>query len=340
MSRSELLIQLAEAGVQNDSAMLERTLSALVAEARAKQHHTLANRLAQVLGQEDGRRKPRAVGGTLLPDKVRDLIIEKPARRALDDLVLPALVSEQVHDLIEEQQAADVLRSHSLDPRHKVMLAGPPGNGKTTLAEGLAYALSVPFYVVRYEAVVGSYLGETAARLKKVFDFARATPCVLFLDEFDAIGKERGDAHETGEIKRVVSSLLMQIDDLPSYTVVVCATNHPELLDRAVWRRFQLRLEMPSPTQDDFKRWLGHVGVTEQSISIDPSLLAKELVGSSYAEAEELLLDIKRKLVLSGSRIPSRNLVMHRIHAWRQRFNPEGRELAEDNGREGRNSPD
>ena len=119
---------------------------------------------------------------------------------------------------------------------------GPPGNGKTSLAEAIAEALAVPFFVVRYEAMIGSFLGETAARLKRVFDYARTTPCVLFFDEFDAVGKERGDVHETGEIKRVVTSLLMQVDDLPSYTVVVAATNHAELLDRAAWRRFQVRL--------------------------------------------------------------------------------------------------
>jgi AAA+ superfamily predicted ATPase len=100
----------------------------------------------------------------------------------------------------------------------------------------------VQLFVVRYEAMIGSFLGETAGRLKRVFDYARRTPCVLFFDEFDSVGKERGDIHETGEIKRVVTSLLMQIDDLPSYTIVVAATNHAELLDRAVWRRFQLRL--------------------------------------------------------------------------------------------------
>src|SRR3712207_6872521 len=95
--------------------------------------------------------------------------------------------------------------------------------------------------------MIGSYLGETAGRLKRVFEYARTTPCVLFFDEFDTIGKERGDVHETGEIKRVVSSLLLQIDALPSYVTVVVASNHPELLDRAVWRRFQLRLYLPPP---------------------------------------------------------------------------------------------
>lgn len=126
-------------------------------------------------------------------------------------------------------------------------MTGEPGNGKTSLAEGIAHALAVPLVVARYDGLIASYLGETSSRLAKLFDYVRTRACVLFFDEFDTVGKERGDAHETGEIKRVVSSLLLQIDSLPSHVVVVTATNHPELLDRAVWRRFQLRLELPPP---------------------------------------------------------------------------------------------
>ena len=104
----------------------------------------------------------------------------------------------------------------------------------------MANALAVSFFVVRYEAVIGSYLGETAQKIARVMEHARSRHCVLLFDEFDSVGKERGDVHETGEIKRVVSSLLLQIDSLPSYVVVVAASNHPELLDRAAWRRIYL----------------------------------------------------------------------------------------------------
>lgn len=334
MSRADLVVQLAEAGAQNDHAKLERTVSAMVAEARAKQHHTLADRLSKVVsaGLATPRAVPRAVGGAFLPDKVRDLIIERPARRALRDLVLPEEIASDVRGLIDEQQRADLLRSHSLDPRHRVLLAGPPGNGKTTLAEAIAYELGVPFLSVRYDAVIDSYLGETSARLKRVFDFARATPCVLFLDEFDALGKERGDQHETGEIKRVVSSLLLQIDDLPSYTIVICASNHPELLDRAVWRRFQLRLELPQPRRAEFRRWLVHVGATRETLGIDPAQLAKDLEGSSFAEAEEFLLDVKRKIVLSKQ--PARTVVQQQLKSWRRRFGPKSNMSNPDDGRE------
>src|ERR1700691_136147 len=114
----------------------------------------------------------------------------------------------------------------------------------------------VPMIVARYEGLIGSYLGETASRLAKLFDYVRTRACVLFFDEFDTLGKERGDVHESGEIKRVVSSLLLQIDGLPSHVVVVTATNHPELLDRAVWRRFQLKLELARPTREQVTEWL------------------------------------------------------------------------------------
>ena len=130
-----------------------------------------------------------------------------------------------------------------------MLLSGPPGNGKTSVAEAIAEAMAAQFFTVRYDALVGSYLGETNTRLARLFDYARTVPCVLFFDEFDLIGKER-DIHETGEIKRVVSFLLMQIDQLPSYVVAVAATNYAELLDRAVWRRFQLRLALPQPSLD------------------------------------------------------------------------------------------
>ena len=167
----------------------------------------------------------------------------------MSDLVLPEFVRKLCDDLVEEQLRADLLRSYGLELRHKILLVGAPGNGKTSLAEAIAESLMIPFLTIRYEQLIGSYLGETASRLGQLFDYARTRPCVLFFDEFETLGKERGDTHETGEIKRVVSSLLLQIDSLPSYVVVIAATNHDDLLDKAAWRRFQIRVELPSPTR-------------------------------------------------------------------------------------------
>ena len=149
----------------------------------------------------------------------------------MDHLILPTYVKSACQDLINEQNRSDLLRSYGIEPRNKLLLIGPPGNGKTSLAEAIAEALMVPLLTVRYESIIGSYLGETASRLSKLFEYAKTRQCVLFFDEFETLGKERGDIHETGEIKRVVSSLLMQIDALPSYVVAIAATNHdPEII--------------------------------------------------------------------------------------------------------------
>ena len=246
MARADLILDLVKAGAQGDQAKFQRTVEALAADERSKSHTILADRLlAQLRASDNGRytspTPPSANSHSGL------LVAEIIPQRRLDDLILSIEVTEIIRDLIEEQHRADLLRAHNLEPRNRVLLAGPPGNGKTSLAEAVADALNAPLVLARYEGIIGSYLGETAQRIGQVFEYARSRRCVLFFDEFDTVGKERGDRHETGEIKRVVSSLLLQIDALPSYVVVVTASNHPELLDRAVWRRFQVRLELPMP---------------------------------------------------------------------------------------------
>lgn len=322
MARSDLLISLVKAGVSGDNRTLRRTVEAIVAEERAKQHNVLADRLEKVVetpplnGLANVPRHPVEPTGR----GAREFIMEVSPRRRLDELVLPDLTKLAASQLIEEQQRASLLRSYSLEPRHRVLLVGPPGNGKTTLAEAIAESLAVPFFVVRYEAMIGSFLGETAARLRRVFDYARTTPCVLFFDEFDAVGKERGDTHETGEIKRVVTSLLMQIDDLPSYVVILAATNHAELLDRAVWRRFQLRLTLPAPTQKQLVSFLSaRAQRLELKLGVSAEQIAKTLGRVSYSEAEEFLTDVLRRRVLSGDGQSVVETVREQMKIWTER---------------------
>ena len=299
MARSDLLVSLVKAGTSGDTRGFRSTAEAIIAEERAKRHDVLAERLAKVIQANGNGTHGLSVAAEPV-NRGRDFISEVVPRRRLEELILPKTSRQGIEELIEEQQRADVLRAHGVEPRHRVLLVGPPGTGKTTLAEGIAEAMAVPFFVVRYESMIGSYLGETASRLKRVFDYARTTPCVLFFDEFDAIGKERGDTHETGEIKRVVTSLLMQIDELPSYTIVAAATNHPELLDRAAWRRFQVRLDLPMPTQKELAAYIERFGERlGEPLRHSPGAIATSLGKISYAEAEEFCLDMRRRQILA-----------------------------------------
>ncbi len=319
MPRSDLLISLVKAGSSGDRRGFRSATEAIIAEERAKRHDVLANTLASAI-EPNGTNAPRAFSFVEPVNRGRDFITETVPRRRLDELRLPAITRRSIDEFIEEQQRSDVLRSHGLEPRNRLLLVGQPGTGKTTLAEAVAEAIAVSMFVVRYELMIGSYLGETALRLKRVFDYARTTPCVLFFDEFDAIGKERGDKHETGEIKRVVSSLLMQIDELPSYTVVAAATNHPELLDRASWRRFQLRLKLPMPNRSDLAKYIESILARwEKPLNISSSLIAKNLGSVSYAEAEQFCMNVRRRQVLSMGEKNLKQLIVEQLKIWSHR---------------------
>ncbi len=322
MARADLILSLIRAGTRGDQVQFHKTVEALAAEERAKNHGILADRLLAQIENNNGAMKHAGE----LPSRqgANSLFFESIPQRCLEDLILPAEAEETVRELVEEQLRAGLLRSFNLEPRNRILLVGPPGNGKTTLAEAIADSLNVPFIVVRYESVIGSYLGETAQRIGQVFEYARSRQCVLFFDEFDSVGKERGDRHETGEIKRVVSSLLLQVDALPSYVVIVTASNHPELLDRAVWRRFQVRLELPIPRPGQIEEWFNRFEKrTGHTLGVSTRVLANRLKGLSYSEVEEFGNDVLRRIVLSQPGADISKITQQRLRQWAKRFSPE-----------------
>ncbi len=321
MARADLLADLVAHGMSGDRARFVRTVEALVAEERAKKHTVLANRLSDLLASsprpsENG----RAGTGRALEQRVSDLYQETIPSRALRELLLPPDVQAVIGEVVAEHNRVDLLRSYSLEPRSRLLFIGPPGNGKTSLAEALAESLMVPLLRVRYDGIIGAYLGETAVRLRRLLDAARTRKCVLFFDEFETLAKERGDTHETGEIKRVVSSLLLQIDDLPSHVIVVGATNHPELLDRAVWRRFQVRIELPMPTRSRLAEWFAKFEKRlKQPLGYSPDTLAKKLYGVNFAEAEEFATSVMRQYVLGLPDSNVRQIVDATLKTWQSR---------------------
>lgn len=330
MARADTLVALVKAASSGDHSMIRKSAEILIREERDKGHRILADRLEKALSTPS-RPSTSFQSSTTSAHHVsikgnaqKDLINELTPERSLDSLVLADSIRLQLQEVIEEQHRSELLHAHGLSPRHRVLLAGPPGNGKTSVAEALAFELMLPLFVVRYESLIGSYLGETAVRLKALLDYARTRRCVLFFDEFETLGKERGDTHETGEIKRVVSSLLLQLDALPDYVVVVAASNHPELLDRAAWRRFQIRIELPRPTRAQLTAFIASIsGRTKVTFGLADETIAKKLLGLSFSEVEEFCLSVVRRAVLDQKTDDAKNIVYSRLEQWKKRLNPQ-----------------
>lgn len=319
MARSDLLLGVVKAGLNGDSERLQRTVEAIIVEERAKQHNVLAERLENILRRSSFEQpKGKEMFGRSIVDKrISNLIHEIMPQKKLEDVILPEQVKKHCLDFVQEQLQRDLLRSYNLEPRNRMLLIGPPGNGKTTLAEAVAESLMVPLFVVRYETLIGAYLGETSGRLGKLIEHVRTRECVLFFDEFETLSKERGDGHESGEMKRVVSSLLLQIDNLPTHVTIIAATNHPEMLDRAAWRRFQLRIDIPPPDSEKLVEWLQafekkagtHLGVSKY-------VLAKKMLGRSFAEVEEFALSALRKYILHRPEFTMEQIVKESMETW------------------------
>ncbi|MDI9348738.1 MAG: ATP-binding protein [Candidatus Symbiobacter sp.] len=331
MPKADHVLSLIRSHAANDQASFQRVVEAIIADERAINHHVYADRLSRAL--QSVAAKPAMTSQQLNGmNGGREAILEISPRVRLDDLVLTPTAQSEAENLIEEHQRANLLRAHGYEPRHRVLLSGPPGNGKTSFAEAIAEALSLPLFVVRYDALINSFLGETNTRLRKLIDYVKTQKCVLFFDEFDSVGKERGDTHETGEIKRVVSFLLLQLDQLPSYVITIAATNHAELLDRAVWRRFQIRINFPAPDLGQMAVFIDRIlSSWEDKPKLSAEKLAQNIGAESYAEILVFCQNVRRRQMLSLGGLGVDQVIKSELSLWHERVKPLN--MDETNGR-------
>ncbi len=296
---------------KGDGAAFQTAVQEYIAEERRRNHPVVARDLERVL--QNGHsyvmtalsaHEPVSILGEFPRDKERGtpLVEIREDERSLEELVLREDTREILDRIVTENRRNELLHSHGLRAAGKVLFCGPPGCGKTVVAGAIAKALYVPLVLVRFDAVVSSYLGDTAANLRKVFDFARSRPMVLFFDEFDAIGKRRTDEDDHGELKRVVNSFLQMLDGFRGESLIVAATNHEQILDPALWRRFDEIVQFPRPNSDQIEtllvRSLRQVGV---SPAVGLKEQARRLVGMSFADVERVAVDAIKQVVLVGT---------------------------------------
>ncbi|WP_256659219.1 ATP-binding protein [Pseudomonas sp. KBW05] len=201
----------------------------------------------------------------------------------------------------------DKLAAHGLTGKSNLLMSGPPGTGKTLVAGHIAAQLGLPLYIVRLDSLVSSLLGDTAKNIRNVFDYVPHMGGVLFLDEFDAVAKVRDDKHELGELKRVVNTLIQAIDALDDKAIVIAATNHSELLDRAIWRRFPYKMHFSLPSSDLKKHLWDHFLFQDSGVEQDLSTLAKLSRTLSGADIESIALATRRESIINDTPLNTHN---------------------------------
>lgn len=229
--------------------------------------------------------------------RTSDLLdVVEPSKRS-DDVILAPETAKVLLDLVDEYRHADLIKRHHIPLRTKILLYGPPGCGKSLTAEVLAREVGLPFLTVKLDGIVGSLLGETATNLRRVFDTAERQPIVLFLDEFDALGRSRTDPSEHSEMRRVVNNLLLLIERFNGRGFVVAATNLESTIDSAIMRRFDELVYLGPPTQAEIRRLI-RLKTKNFPAEVDVVEMSRRLLGRTYADIERICHTAMRRAII------------------------------------------
>lgn len=227
-----------------------------------------------------------------------------PPAGTINNIVLDPLAQSQIEEFVNIVLNSSKLEVQGLDIPKTLILYGQPGCGKTSIAHYISYLTGLPLVLARLDSLVSSLLGSTAKNIRKIFDYVRDFPSILFLDEFDAIAKARDDQKEIGELKRVINSLLQNMDSMPKYCVLIAATNHPELLDKAVWRRFLQKVEIGMPKDnalaDLIRLFCGEGQEKIANLILNTKGLMTIFEGMSPSDMKNLFDRAKVKGILAG----------------------------------------
>ena len=322
-----------------------RNYAAALADKLEKEGDTKSGkRILQLLEQNQTRRlQSLDTSSRILPvdsESRFSLVESKVFTEEESFLVLDNATMEIIYEFIELSKNSDILVREGITLPENLLLYGLPGTGKTQAARYISWKLGLPLVTARMDALVSSFLGSTSKNIRTLFDFVDNLPCILFLDEFDAIAKLRDDTNELGELKRVVNSLLQNIDSLEGRIPVIAATNHEHLLDSAVWRRFDYKVEISLPGEPErfslFKHFLSPVITEESQVQLlsvltegfsgsDISTLSnrvktKQVLGKIDEITEKVIFDLYTEFLRSGVRNNDGDVSVRRTEIIRQLY--------------------
>ncbi|ERT06088.1 ATPase associated with various cellular activities family protein [Lyngbya aestuarii BL J] len=305
--KAELLKRLFRAIASSDSIAIDKLVHLVIEEERNKGHMRLADQLENITKKSNNNQVASHTAESLqtlseLPTSKRlnsPLVTIIPREKLRHHMVLSQSIEKRFHRIEKEYVARDRLAHYGLRYRQKILLYGPPGCGKNLGAERLAWNLGLPLVKVRFDAMVSSYLGETASNLRLVFDKANESPCLLFLDECDSIAKSREDTQEVGEIKRVVNTFLQILDEYePNSGLLVAATNLNQSLDTALWRRFDDMILVPKPGENELQEILKQTLSALEVGSVNWTVITKQMNNFSAAQAVKVAQDAAKRAIL------------------------------------------
>jgi SpoVK/Ycf46/Vps4 family AAA+-type ATPase len=305
MSTSRHILALVKSHVEGNEQQFLSVAMQVAAKEAQQGHGRIAKELKDLVDRAKETRGALTRSGQSLPisqprgDLAALLSVEYPETR-LTDLVVDLNLDARLGRILLEQRQQERLRNHGLRPRRKILVVGPPGSGKTMTAAALAGELHLPLFTILMEGLITRFMGETASKLRTIFDAMVQTRGVYFFDEFDAIGARRDVDNDVGEIRRVLNSFLTMLEQNDSQGLIVAATNHPELLDRALFRRFDDVLEYSLPTED-----LARKIVENRLASFDTSRVVwgrviESAKGLSQADLTRAADEAAKAAVLSG----------------------------------------
>lgn len=289
------LIALAKQGTKGNVAGFSLLCRQLASRLK-KTAPDVATRLAELLAGDTGLRGAGVAVPPVDADTRRHLLRESSSITFEQEPVWPEGVAGMLDQVLKERRQALQLIRAGLEPVRALLFKGPPGVGKTLAAQWLARELNVPLLTLDLASVMSSLLGKTGTNIKSVIDYGKGFPCVLLLDEFDAIAKKRDDQGDVGELKRLVTVLLQAIDEWPASSLLVAATNHPDMLDPAVWRRFDMTLDFGNPSAAVIENFIRREGVSK-ALAAELSRSVGEI---SFADLQKLVTGAKKRAILDG----------------------------------------
>ena len=303
MTAAKHLVALLRSHISGDDEQFLSVALQVAAHEARRGHGRLALQLREIVEQAQSRQPASTKRPVPITQPKGDLaallsVIYSDTRLA--SMVLPQELELRLKRIVLEQRQQNRLREHGLSPRRKVLLIGPPGSGKTMTAAALAGELVLPLFTVLFESLITRFMGETASKLRLVFDEMQATRGVYFFDEFDAIGARRGERNDVGEIRRVLNSFLQLLEKDESSGLVVAATNHPELLDSALFRRFDDVIRYALPDLLVAQRIMRTRLSTFKTKAVDWKLAATDAEGLSQSEISRAADEAAKRVVLEG----------------------------------------